>query len=303
MNDLVQLGPVARQGREARRPPWLRVKVSTNDAFKEVGALLDGLSLNTVCEEARCPNIWECWGKHRTATFMILGEICTRACRYCSVHSGKPDGPPSAEEPENVAEAVARLGLAHAVVTSVDRDDLPDYGAGHFVRTIQAIKRRTPDTKIEVLIPDFMAEPHLLEQVFEAGPDVLNHNIETVPRLFRKMRSRGVYERSLDVLRQAHAWRTATGRAMTTKSGMMVGLGETVDEVHEVMADLAAVNCDVYTVGQYLNPTKKHAPVQRFYTPDEFAELHARAQTLGFKHAECGPLVRSSYHAHEHVPA
>lgn len=307
MSELVSIGRptknIPREGVRARRPDWLRVKVTHSDTFKEVGELLSGLQLNTVCEEARCPNIWECWGQHRTATFMILGDVCTRACRYCSVTSGRPPSLPDPEEPEHVAEAVARLGLKHAVITSVDRDDIPDYGSGHWAATIEAVRRRAPGTHIEVLIPDFLGEREHLERVLDARPDVLNHNMETVPSLFRRMRSKGVYERSLDVLRMAHEYRVKHQIPMTTKSGMMVGLGETVEEVHQVMADLRGVECDVYTVGQYLNPTKKHAPIARFYEPAEFAAMAEHARSLGFKHVESGPLVRSSYHAHEHVPA
>ena len=301
MSEIVQLG-IPKSGSGARRPEWLRVKVTHTETYSDVGRLLDGLNLNTVCREARCPNIWECWGKHKTATFMILGDVCTRACRYCSVTSGKPHAPPDAREPDNVAEAVARLGLTYAVVTSVDRDDLPDYGAGHFVATIDAIHRRQPGCRIEVLIPDFMGDAKALTQVLDARPDILDHNTETVPRLFRRMRSKGVYARTLEVLARADAYRTTHGIAMATKSGVMVGLGETIPELLQVMDDLRGVNCDVLTMGQYLNPTKKHAPIDRYYTPDEFAELKAQAVQRGFKHVESGPLVRSSYHAHEHVP-
>lgn len=302
MHELVQLG-ACKQGEGARRPPWLRVRVQDSETYRDVRKLLGGLGLNTVCEDARCPNIWECWGKHQTATFMILGEICTRACRYCSVQSGRPQGPPDPREPANVAEAVQRLRLTHAVITSVDRDDLPDYGAGHFVATIDAVRARQPGCRIEVLIPDFMGDPAALQTLFAARPEVVNHNTETVPRLFRRMRSRGVYARALAVLQQAHAYRQAHKVSMTTKSGVMVGLGETVDELLEVMDDLRGVHCDVLTMGQYLNPTKKHAPIARYYTPDEFLQLKQAALAKGFAHVESGPLVRSSYHAHEHVPA
>ena len=302
MSDLVQIGGIAKQGEKARRPDWLRVKVLDTETYRDVGKLLHGLKLNTVCEDARCPNIWECWGKHKTATFMILGDVCTRACRYCSVTSGRPETAPDPSEPENVAEAVVRLGLTHAVVTSVDRDDLPDYGAGHFRDTIAAIRRRQPGCRIEVLIPDFMGDVEALKIVLDARPEILDHNTETVPRLFRRMRSKGVYERTLEVIRHTHEYRQATGAAMTTKSGVMVGLGETVDELLQVMDDLRAHHCDVLTLGQYLNPTKKHAPIDRYYTPEEFAFLKAEGLKRGFKHVESGPLVRSSYHAHEHVP-
>jgi lipoyl synthase len=299
---MTQLVQIARQGPGARRPDWLRVKVTHTDTYAEVGKLLDGLQLNTVCREARCPNIWECWGEHKTATFMILGDVCTRACRYCSVTHGKPPALPDPAEPEHVAEAVARLGLSYAVVTSVDRDDLPDYGAGHWVDTIQAIRRRSPGTRIETLIPDFYGDADALQRVLEARPDILDHNTETVPRLYPKMRAKGDYRRAMQLLARADAYRRETGAAITTKSGVMVGLGETVEEIYAVMDDLREVSCDVLTVGQYLNPTKRHAPIARYYTPDEFAEIKRQALARGFLHCESGPLVRSSYHAHEHVP-
>jgi lipoic acid synthetase len=286
----------------APRPEWLRIRVADTHTYRDVRALLHDLKLNTVCDEARCPNIWECWGKHKTATFMILGEVCTRACRYCSVTSGRPEGPPDADEPERVAEAVVRLGLSHAVITSVDRDDLDDYGAGHFARTIEAIRRRRPSCRIEVLIPDFMGDPEALSIVLRAQPEVLDHNTETVPRLYRRMRSKGVYQRTLDILAQAHAYRQANGVPMTTKSGLMMGLGESFDEVVEVMDDLRRVNCDVLTLGQYLNPTAKHVKIDRYWTPEEFLRLKQAGDARGFLHVESGPLVRSSYHAHEHVP-
>lgn len=315
MADLVQIGGIRTQhavstdavipknGPLARRPPWLRVKVERTETYGEVRQLLSGLKLNTVCEEARCPNIWECWGKHRTATFMILGEVCTRACRYCSVISGKPKELPDPLEPGHVAEAAERLGLAHAVITSVDRDDLPDYGSHHWVATIQAIRALRPQCKVELLIPDFAGDEACMLRVLDARPDVWGHNMETVPRLYRRMRSRGIYERCLQVLERADLYRrTVPNVQMTTKTGMMVGLGETIDEVIAVMDDLRKVQCDVLTIGQYLNPTHKHAPVQRFYTPEEFALLKEAALKRGFLHVESGPLVRSSYHAHEHVP-
>lgn len=300
MSQLIQLGH--RPAITPARPDWLRVKVQDTHTYRDVRRLLDGLGLHTVCEEARCPNIWECWGQHRTATFMILGDVCTRACRYCSVTSGRPKGPPDAEEPDRVGQAVARLALRHAVVTSVDRDDLPDRGAGHFVATIEAIRRHAPGCRIEVLIPDFLGGPTSLRQVLEARPEVLDHNTETVPRLYRRMRSRGLYRRTLEVLAQADAYRHAEQVAMTTKTGLMMGLGEEMDEVLAVMDDLRAVNCDVLTLGQYLRPTAKHAPIARYVTPDEFAQLKVEGLARGFKHVESGPLVRSSYHAHEHVP-
>lgn len=295
--------PVPKQGEPARRPPWMRIKVKDTETYGEVKGLLKGLNLTTVCEEARCPNIWECWGAHQTATFMILGEVCTRNCRYCSVTSGRPVSAPDPREPGNVAEAVARLKITHAVITSVDRDDLPDYGSGHFVKTIEAIRARTPGTKIEVLIPDFVGDEACLRAVLDARPEVLNHNTETVPRLYKSMRSKGVYERCLQLLQRAHEYRVATGARMTTKTGVICGLGETTDELLAVMDDLRAVECDVLTFGQYLNPTKKHAPIAKFYTPEEFLHLKEEGLKRGFKHVESGPLVRSSYHAHAHMPA
>jgi lipoyl synthase len=286
---------------QARKPEWLRIQVSDTGTYKDVKKLLHGLNLNTVCEEARCPNIWECWGKHQTATFMILGDTCTRSCRYCSVKSGRPKTLPDPGEPARVAQAAKRLGLAFVVITSVDRDDLPDFGSQHFVETITEIRKLLPAAKIEVLIPDFGGDAASLEKVLDARPDVLDHNTETVPRLYKKFRSRGVYERCLQVLRQSDAYRTERNLRMRTKTGLMVGLGETTDEILQVMDDLRGVNCDVLTLGQYLNPTRKHAMVDRFYTPEEFAWLKLEALKRGFKHVESGPLVRSSYHAHEHV--
>lgn len=306
MSQLVQIGKKATTEVATtpvgRRPEWLRVQVRDSDTYRDVGRLLEGLKLNTVCQEARCPNIWECWGQHRTATFMILGDICTRNCRYCSVKSGRPDGPPDSKEPDNVAEAVRRLGLRHTVITSVDRDDLPDFGAGHFVKTIAAIRRSTPDCRIEVLIPDFMGDELALNQLLDAAPDIVDHNTETVPRLYRRYRSKGVYTRTLEVLARAHAYRRNHDVQMTTKTGLMLGLGESLAEILEVMDDLRQVHCDVLTLGQYLNPTAKHAKIQRYYTPEEFAQLKGEAMARGFLHCESGPLVRSSYHAHEHVP-
>ena len=308
MSDLVQIGgakhhgPVAAKGEKARRPPWLRVKVQHSNTFGEVSELLSGLNLNTVCEEARCPNIWECWGTHRTATLMILGDVCTRACRYCSVTSGKPSSLPDPEEPAHVAEAVVRLSLNHVVITSVDRDDLQDFGAGHFVATIEAIRARRPTCRIEVLTPDFGGDADALRQVLDARPEVFNHNTETVPRLYPRMRSRGDYARCLEILRRADDYRAEHDLQITTKTGIICGLGETIDEILVVMDDLRALNCDVLTLGQYLNPTKKHAPIDRFYTPEEFELLREEALERGFLHCESGPLVRSSYHAHEHVP-
>ena len=231
---------------------------------------------------------------------MIMGDICTRACRYCDVTSGKPAAL-APNEPNNVAEAVRVMGLRHAVITSVDRDDLPDFGAGHWVTTIEAIRRESPDCTIEVLTPDFGGDWEQLERVFKAAPDIFSHNTETVPRLHPRMRSKGDYQRTMEVLRRAHEYRQAHGVLMSTKTGLILGLGEETHEVHEVMDDLRRVECDVFTLGQYLNPTHKHAAIAKFYTPDEFQNLKEEGLVRGFKHVESGPLVRSSYHAHEHV--
>ncbi|MCK5687843.1 lipoyl synthase [Myxococcota bacterium] len=291
---------IAKSGKDARRPEWLRVKVKDSEAYREINALMEGLDLNTVCADARCPNIWECWGEHRTATFMLLGDTCTRACRYCAVKSGVPDAP-DPHEPENVAKAVDHLKLNHVVMTSVERDDLPDFGADHFARAILAVRSHRPEAKIEVLIPEFGADRQALRWVLDTRPDVLNHNTETVPRLFPSLRAKGSYIRSLDLLNEVDKYRKETGAQMVTKSGLMVGLGERFGEVVTVMEELRSMNCDVMTIGQYLNPTKKHAPVARFYTPEEFDDLREIGLSLGFSHVESGPLVRSSYHAHEHI--
>jgi lipoic acid synthetase len=290
VSELVHIGDLSR----TRRPEWLRIKIRDSDTYKEVDRLLDGLELHTVCEEARCPNIWECWGQQRTATFLIMGDVCTRNCRYCSVTSGRPK-PLDVEEPHNVARAVEHLGLAHAVVTSVDRDDLSDYGAHHYAATIHAIRERCPRVRIEVLIPDFAGQAACLHTVLDQRPAVLNHNTETVPRLFPRLRAKGDFARSMTLLARADAYRREHGLDMVTKSGLMVGLGEKWDEIR-------AVSCDVITIGQYLNPTRKHAPVARFYTPAEFARLRDEGRARGFAHVESGPLVRSSYHARTHVP-
>jgi len=296
VSELVQL-----PGTRARRPEWMRVKIKDSATYKEVGALLDGLELHTVCEEARCPNIWECWGQHRTATFLIMGDICTRNCRYCAVKKGRPE-PLDADEPANLARAVAHLKLAHTVITSVDRDDLEDYGSRHYVAVIAAVRELNPETRIEVLIPDFSGDGDALRRVLDARPEVLNHNTETVPRLFRRLRAKGDFSRSMTLLERAHTYRCEYGADMVTKSGLIVGLGEEKAEILEVMDELRRVHCDVITIGQYLNPTRKHAPVAKFYTPEEFADFEREGKARGFLHVESGPLVRSSYHAHAHVP-
>jgi lipoic acid synthetase len=277
-------------------PPWIRVRVSEGENFKQLKGLVQERRLHTVCEEARCPNIFDCWSR-RTATFMILGDVCTRACRFCAVTSGRPTEL-DLGEPLRVADSVAQLGLRHAVITSVDRDDLADGGSGIFARTIRAIRRRSPDTTIEVLTPDFQGDFEAVRTVVEARPDIFNHNTETVPRLYARIRPKAVYANSLALLR--HVKQLAP--SMVTKSGLMVGLGETEDELTEVFRNMRAHDIDVLTVGQYLRPTKKHAEVVRYYRPEEFAHLKAIAVQLGFRHVEAGPLVRSSYHADEQVP-
>jgi lipoyl synthase len=274
------------------RPDWLRVKFFGGDGYHNLKRVMRTLDLHTVCESARCPNMGECW-EHGTATFMILGDICTRACGFCAVPSGKPAGPPDEDEPLRVAEAVARMGLRYAVVTSVNRDDQPDGGARIFARTIQEIRKRVPGCKVEVLIPDFRGDWNALDTVLAVKPDILNHNTETVPRLYRQVRKGALYERSLELLRRAKE----TCPDVPTKTGMMLGLGEQKEEVLETMRDLAAQGTDIFTLGQYLQPTREHLPVIRFVHPAEFAEYKRLGEEMGFKHVESGPLVRSSYHA------
>lgn len=280
------------------RPDWLKVKFFGGPNYQELKRLMRTLNLHTVCESARCPNMGECW-EHRTATFMILGNICTRACGFCAVPSGKPAGPPEEDEPLRVAEAAVKMGLRYAVVTSVNRDDQPDGGAAIFARTITEIRRRLPECKIEVLIPDFRGEWSALETLVAARPDVLNHNTETVPRLYRQVRKGAVYERSLELLRRARA----LAPQMPTKTGLMLGLGEEKKEVLAAMHDLVAQGTSILTLGQYLQPTREHLPVVRFVPPGEFAEYKILGEAMGFKHVESGPLVRSSYHAFEQEEA
>jgi lipoyl synthase len=279
----------------APKPEWLKVRAPGSDNYLRLRGVMRGLRLHTVCEEAQCPNIGECW-HHGTATFMILGEVCTRACAYCAVAHGRPD-PPDASEPVHVADAIEALDLAYVVITSVDRDDLADFGAGAFAATVRAIKARRPDCRVEVLIPDFQGQEASLHAVLDARPDVLNHNAETVPRLYRAARPGGRYPRALELLDRAR--RRAPD--IPTKTGLMVGLGETPDEIVEVLRDLRGVDCQILTVGQYLRPSIAHLPMARYYTPDEFREIKRTALDLGFGHVESGPLVRSSYHAHEQV--
>ena len=276
-----------------RLPEWLKVKAPGGENYMELRSLLRGGQLHTVCEEAQCPNIGDCWDR-KTATFMILGDICTRACAYCAVTTGAPTGL-DLEEPVRLAETVERLGLRYAVITSVNRDDLPDGGAFIFAQCIRQVRKRLPSCRIEVLIPDFCGDWEALATVIEAAPDTLNHNIETVRREFRRVRPKGGYDQSLELLERA---KRLDPRGVT-KSGMMVGLGETWDEIIETMRDLRSVDCDLLTVGQYLRPSNKHAPLARWYTPQEFEELAAVGEALGFRHVASGPLVRSSYHADE----
>ena len=277
-------------------PPWIRTRVVEGENFKELKQLVQSRRLHTVCEEAKCPNIFDCWSR-KTATFMILGDVCTRACRFCAVTSGRP-AELDIGEPLRVAESVAQLGLRHAVITSVDRDDLADGGAGMFARTIKAIRRRSPATTIEVLTPDFQGDLAAVQTVVEARPDIFNHNTETVPRLYARIRPKAVYANSLALLQ--HVKRLAP--EMVTKSGLMVGLGETEDELRDVFRNMRAHDIDVLTVGQYLRPSKKHAEVARYYRPEEFVEMKQQAMEMGFAHVEAGPMVRSSYHADEQVP-
>ena len=279
------------------KPPWLRVRAPGSPGYLHVARLTRDLALNTVCREASCPNIGECW-EHGTATFMILGSVCTRSCGYCNVVHGTP-GSVDPGEPTRLAEAVAALGLAYVVVTSVDRDDLPDGGASVFADSIRAIRQRVPTCRAEVLVPDFSGRTCALECVLDAGPDVLNHNLETVERLYRTARPGGRYGRALRLLDHARRYRPST----PTKSGIMVGLGESRDEILTALTDLRGAGCDIVTIGQYLRPSAAHLPVSRYYHPDEFRELKSHARGLGFRHVESGPLVRSSYHAHEQTAA
>ncbi len=276
-----------------RRPDWLKVRIPGGENYFELKRLIHGLDLHTVCESARCPNIGECWG-HRTATFMILGNLCTRRCGFCAVPKGMPSGI-DWDEPERVARAAAKMGLRYVVVTSVDRDDLKDGGSTLFAMTIAALRRQIPEVKVEVLIPDFHGSDEALEIVLRARPDVLNHNTETVPRLYPVARKGSHYERSLRLLARSRD----LAPEIPAKSGLMVGLGEAFEEVVDVLKDLAAAGVGIVTIGQYLRPSGEQLPVARFYTPDEFAALREEGLRAGIKHVESGPLVRSSYHANE----
>jgi lipoic acid synthetase len=300
---LIQIGRAlpASPPRVASRPEWLRIRLATPASFHRVRALVDRLQLHTVCQEAKCPNIYECWGEHGTATFMILGDVCTRRCGFCAVTSGRPQPGVDATEPEHIAEAVAVMSLRHVVITSVDRDDLPDGGAGHFAAVITAIRRRNPDAAVEVLTPDFRGVGDALDVVLGARPEVFSHNMETVPRLYRQARPGSRFERSLALLAEASGRRDGGHYAGRVKTGIMLGLGERPEEIDATIVAIRAAGVEILTLGQYLQPTSAHLPVDRWVHPDEFGSWKVRALELGFAHCESGPLVRSSYHAHEHV--
>jgi lipoic acid synthetase len=283
-----------------RHPDWIKARIPAGDNYHDLKRLLGGLNLNTVCEEARCPNIGECW-EQRTATIMILGDTCTRACGFCNIKTGRPTWFDE-DEPRRVAEAVSQLGLEHVVVTSVARDDLPDGGAHVFAETIRRLRDASQGMGVEVLIPDFNGEEAPLRYVMDARPDILNHNLETVRRLQKPVRKRARWDRSLGVLDRSKTYAREIGYPVHTKSSLMVGLGETRDELTEAFEALRDVDCDILTIGQYLRPSAKHLPLERYYHPDEFAEMKESALALGFKHVESGPLVRSSYHARDQVP-
>jgi len=282
-----------------KHPEWIKVRAPTSPEYLRTRAMLGELRLHTVCQEACCPNIGECYS-HRTATFMLMGDVCTRNCPYCAVAHGRAR-PLDPDEPRRIAEAVARLGLRHVVVTSVDRDDLPDGGAYHFAETARAIKAAIAEARIEVLVPDFKGDHASIATVVDSPVDVYNHNIETVPRLYQTARPGGRYERSLDVIDHAGKLGRTRDTAILTKAGLMLGLGEQIDEVLDVMRDLRAVGCDILTLGQYLRPSPDHIPVARYVDPAEFVEMRTAGLEMGFRHVESGPLVRSSYHAWEHV--
>jgi lipoic acid synthetase len=283
--------PIVQEGERklSQRPKWLKVKIPGGAGYTEIKSLVSNHHLHTVCEEARCPNIAECWSR-RTATFMILGDICTRSCGFCAVTTGRPIGV-DFDEPRRVADAVVRLNLRHAVITSVNRDELPDGGAGIFAATIREIRRRLPSCSIEVLIPDFRGDEFALQAVTAAKPDILNHNVETVPRLYATVRPQADYPQSLGVLARAKS------AGMVAKSGFMMGLGESMDEAKDLLGDLHRAGVDIATIGQYLQPTPQHLSVARFVSPDEFDELREYGLSIGLRHVESGPLVRSSYHA------
>ncbi len=276
-----------------RRPEWLKVRAPGGETYARLKSMMRSKTLHTVCEEARCPNIGECWG-HGTATFLILGEVCTRSCGFCAIKTGRPD-PIDPEEPLKVAIAVQQMGISHVVITSVNRDELPDQGSTIWAKTINEVRRLNPKVSIEVLIPDFKGELDIVQKVLDAKPNILNHNVETVPRLYKIVRPQAKYNRSLEVLEYSKKM------GFITKTGIMVGIGETFDEVVEVMQNLRQIDVDIFTIGQYLQPTPVHLPVDRFVTPEEFKEYRMIGIKLGFRHVESGPLVRSSYHAERHV--
>ena len=280
-----------------RKPEWLKIRLGDPGNQNHLLKLIQGLNLHTVCQEAKCPNIFECWSD-RTATFMLGGDICTRHCGFCAVGKGAPAALDT-DEPRHVAEAVRHLNLAHTVITSVNRDDLPDGGATHWAETIREVRALNPECRIEVLIPDFNGDQAALNTVLDAAPDVLNHNTETIARLYRRVRPDADYQQSLTLLERAAARRDRCQPDLLTKSGIMVGLGETFDEVVELMKDLRAVSCDIMTIGQYLQPHARRLPVERYVTPDEFARWHEIGMSMGFKHVQSSPLTRSSYHARE----
>jgi lipoyl synthase len=284
---------------ERRHPDWIKVRAPLSPEYFRTRSILQELKLHSVCQEACCPNIGECFA-HRTATFMLMGDVCTRNCPYCAVAHGKVR-PLDPDEPRRIAEAVARLGLQHVVVTSVDRDDLSDGGAAHFAATALAINQRLSSTRVEVLVPDFRGAHRSIETVIDSPIEIYNHNTETVPRLYGKCRPGGRYETTLDVLDHAKQYARAGGRKTLTKTGIMLGLGEERGELIDVLSDLRAVDCDILTLGQYLRPSTDHLPVERYLPPEEFSELKQQGLAMGFKHVESAPLVRSSYHAWEHV--
>ncbi|WP_369384540.1 lipoyl synthase [Halalkalibacter hemicellulosilyticus] len=287
---------MAKKEEHLRKPEWLKIKLNTNESYTGLKKMMREKKLHTVCEEARCPNIHECWAVRKTATFMILGDICTRACRFCAVKTGLPTEL-DLQEPERVAESVEQMGLKHVVITAVARDDLKDGGAAVFADTVRAIRKRNPFCTIEVLPSDMLGNFDSLRTLMDARPNIMNHNIETVRRLTPRVRARATYERTLEFLKRAKE----IHEDIPTKSSLMIGLGETKEEIIETMDDLRAVDVDIMTIGQYLQPTKKHLKVQKYYHPDEFAELKEIALSKGFSHCEAGPLVRSSYHADEQV--
>jgi lipoic acid synthetase len=282
--------------RTAKKPDWLRIRLKTGPSYNKVRDSMRNLSLHTVCEEARCPNIFECWSD-QTATFMILGDICTRRCGFCAVTTGRPRPGVDPDEPRHLAEAVERLNLKHAVITSVDRDDLPDGGAAHFAAVIRAVRERVPGCKVEILTPDFKNAGDPLAIILDARPDIFSHNIETVVRLYRTARPGSSYRASLDLLREA-----VRRGALRVKTGLMVGLGESREEMSVAFTDVRDTGTEVLTLGQYLQPTPDHLPVARYVPPEEFEEMRVEALALGFDHVEAGPLVRSSYHARDHYP-